>query len=176
LPQPAWANAENGASSFPAWFKSNGTELFTHDWLDGDVVGRTGDDPDGAPNGPARLQWCSPECGNATITGGVWLGRDSGRDVLWSLWIDGVPVTDGTLHSGDAYDRSNPFSLQNGSGGSGPLTNVSVFPGTLIVLVLTPAPWTSGGEFVGVDMTVDLTMCTPVEPSTWGAIKSLYRN
>ncbi len=174
--QPAWANSEDGADRVPAFFKSVGTETFTHDWLAGDVVVRTGDSPNGDTPGPARLTWCSPECGNVSVNGGIWMGRDLGRSVYWTMWVNGAFVSDGTVHTGDAYNRGNPYLWSNGSGGSGAVQNIAVFAGTLITFVFVPTADSDSGEFAGLNVSIDLTMCTSAEPTTWGGIKAIYRN
>jgi hypothetical protein len=51
-------------SAHEGWSKSNGSELFAHDWIAGDVFGHT---PDG---NAIQIQWTSPTAGSIDVTGG----------------------------------------------------------------------------------------------------------
>lgn len=130
-PQPAWGE-------LPGWFKSNGTELFAHDWLAGDVITHT----------TSQLYWTSPVASQVAITGAVWATRDIGRTNLWTLYLNDTPLTSGVIESGDPYSRSNPLDLAAGSGGAGVLSNVTVTPGDNIRLSF------NGNDYAGVRLTV----------------------
>jgi hypothetical protein len=159
-PQPAWAESENANNRLPVWFKSNGSENFGHDWLAGDVIIHSTDGFNGIGNGLGNVLWTSPSFGSATITGGVWIGRDIGRAVNWSLLKDGMSITGGSLSSGDAFHRANPFLFSAGSGGAAAVNNLAVSPGTTVELRFTTAS-ANGGDFVGVDLNLTVGATNP---------------
>lgn len=163
--QPAWADAPSGPGHVVSWFKSTNNVF---DWLVGDVITHSWDAFSGPPTSTpnSNVTWTSPGAGTIDITGAVWLARNIGRSVNWSLAINGGAVTGGSLFDGDAFNRSNPFNLAAGSGGAGVLSDVSVGAGDLIRLsFLTTSTF---GEFTGINLNVDFTpSTTPVpEPST----------
>jgi hypothetical protein len=163
LPQPAWATgASFGEWFLPAWLRSNGAEQFPHDWVAGDIAVHTYDPANGGPNGEAKLVWTSPVRGVATVGGGVWMGRDIGRANTWTLLHNSVPLTGGTISSGDAFDRAHPFLFSAGSGGAGVLANRDVALGDRLALLLVRIG--SAGDFVVVDMTVTVCVGLSVEP------------
>ena len=151
--QDGWAVSANGTDRVPFWFRSNGLEFFTHDWIMGDIVVHTQDDTSGIGNGPANVTWTSPGNGTANISGAVWMGRNIGRANHWRVLVDGTTLTEGDISSGDAYDRSNPFDLSTGSGGPSVLENVPVSVGTIIALQLEHT--SLFGDFVGSRFTVE---------------------
>ena len=160
-PQPAWAESENANNRLPVWFKSNGSENFTHDWLASDVIIHSTDGFNGVGNGIGNLLWTSPLFGSATMSGGVWLGRDISRSVNWSLLKDGLPITGGSLSSGDAFNRANPFLFSAGSGGAAAVNNLAVSPGTTVELRFTTTS-SNGGDFVGVDLNLAVVATNPL--------------
>lgn len=161
--QPGWARSENGNNRLPFWFKSNGSENFTHDWLAGDVVVHSTDTINGVGNGLANVTWTSTISGFINISGNTWIGRDIGRSVTWSLWKNGTQLTSGIVASGDAFDRANPFLFANGSGGAAAISSIAVLPGdTLMYQVLSNNG--AAGEFTGVNFTI--TAAAVPEPGT----------
>src|SRR5262249_3702848 len=86
-PQPAWARSASGNTFIPVWFRSNGTETFTHDWQAGDIIVHTTDPVSGAGGGFANVAWKSPFSGTVNVTGAVWLARDIGRSNNWTLYL-----------------------------------------------------------------------------------------
>jgi hypothetical protein len=154
-PQPAWAESENSNNRLPVWFKSNGSENFGHDWLAGDVIIHSTDGFNGIGNALGNVLWTSPQTGTATVTGGVWLGRDIGRTVSWLLLKDGVALTAGVLTHGDDFDRAHPFLFSAGSGGPSAASDMAVSPGTTIELRFNTLG-VNGGDFVGVDFNLSI--------------------
>jgi len=157
-PQPAWADAPYNPNFFvpghvPMWFKSLGLTGGTTFNLDA-PAGRAGMHSTGVgSNGPGGVEWTSPVSGDVTITGGTWLMRQR-NPVNWSLTLNGVSFTGGTLLGDGTYTSSNIFNYADGSGGLGALT-VPVVIGDKINLVLSE-PFGYGGEFVGVDLSITL--------------------
>jgi hypothetical protein len=143
-PQPAWGE-------LPGWFKSNGTELFAHDWLAGDVITHTA----------SQVYWTSPAASQVAISGAVWATRDIGSFNTWTLYLNNTALTSGVIGSGDPYSRSNPLDLTLGSGGAGVLANVTVNPGDNIRLAF------DGNDYAGVRLTVTtLSGASAPEPGT----------
>ena len=158
--QPGWAKSEDGNNRIPFWFKSSATPTFAHDWLAGDIVVHTTDSGNGVGNGPANVIWTAPAGGTISITGGVWMGRDIGRSDHWTLFKNGISLTDGGIASGDAFSRAHPFSLTAGSHGAAAVTNVSVVKGDTIQLRVNVVNANDGGDFVGVNFTVAENVAT----------------
>ena len=98
-----------------------------------------------------------------SITGGIWEGRDIGRSNVWSLTKNGLPLTDGSIASGDAFDSSNPFDFLTGSGGSSAVTGISVSTGDIFRLVVNATH--PSGDYVVVDLTFTQSETIP-EPAT----------
>lgn len=161
-PQPGWARSENGNNRLPFWFRSNGTETFTHDFLQGDIVVHSTDGTNGVGNGNANVIWTSTINGVIDISGNTWLGRDIGRGNTWSIWKNTTQLTGGVITDGDPFNRASPFVFSNGSGGAGVLLNIPVVPGDTIMFQLVPT--TGSGEFAGVNMTI--TANAVPEPAT----------
>src|SRR5262245_59703540 len=107
--------------------------------------------PPGLGNAVAGLTWTSPVAGTATISGDLWLGSPQlGRDIDWSIQLNGTIITDGTLHHNDPFNSSSPYSFANGSGGVAALTFV-VSVGDVVNLEIVRA--STFGTFTGVDET-----------------------
>jgi hypothetical protein len=159
--QPGWAESEDDINRLPFWFKSNGSETFVADWQAGDVVVHSTDFINGAGNDNANVLWTAPSDGIATITGGLWIGRDIGRAVAWSLLLNNVQVTAGVVGDSDPYDSSNPYQFSAGSGGASAVSDLIVGAGDTIELRFGT---TLVGDFVVVDLAIDVV---PVpEPSS----------
>ena len=151
--QLGFAEAATGNQRIPFWYRSNGSETFSPDNLEGDIVLHTSDEFSGTGNGPASVVWTSPISGTVSILGGVWMTRDIGRANDWKLYHNGSLFRNGSLSSGDAYNRACPFRFENGvsPGAPGPF-NMIVAVGDEIKLeiVRSSAP----GDFVGVDLRI----------------------
>lgn len=157
--QPGWAESENGSDRLPFWFRSNGTETFVHDYLEGDIVVHTQDDTNGAGNGQANLRWTSPISGIADVAGAVWMGRDIGRSNDWKIYLNNTLLTSGSLASGDVYSRASPFDLATGSAGAAVLQDIAVNVGDVIRLQLERTG--QSGDFVGINFSVETTVPEP---------------
>jgi hypothetical protein len=160
-PQPAWTDTD-GNTAVPAWFKSTGATAGTFYNLDF-PVGRTGmhGPPDltapGLPLSPnefSSVTWTSPSNGFVNISGGVWLMRKSlGRSMDWTLRLNGVSLSGGSLTSTDSFTSSNPFKFLDGNGGPSVL-NVAVSTGDVVALELGRPTSDNSHEFVGVDFSI----------------------
>ena len=117
--------------------------------------------------GSIAIAWTSPDDGTVSITGGIWEGRDIGRSNVWSLTKNGLPLTDGSIASGDAFDSSNPFDFLTGSGGSSAVTGISVSTADIFRLVVNATH--PSGDYVVVDLTFTQSETIP-EPATLVAI------
>lgn len=157
--QPAWAEAEDASNRLPVWFRSNGSETFTVDWLAGDVVMHSTDRGNGVGNGVGNVTWTSPLDGEVDIAGSVWIGRDIERSNDWKLLLNGVELTDGSVAHGDEFSRQSPFSFEVGSGGSTVLRDVPVFTGDVLELRIERTSYL--GDFVGVNMTISSIVPQP---------------
>ena len=132
--QPAWAATAEGV---PGWFKSTG--LGSHD-IPQDVV---------ACHAPTVLRWTSPVNGTITISGGCWLVRDIGRTINLTLSHAGTDFSSASITRANG-NSVTPFDFTNMSGGGGVLTR-TVNVGDMIDLRI------DGGDFVGVDLTIEYT-------------------
>ena len=158
-PQPGWARSESGTDRLPFFFKSNGSETFTRDFVAGDIIVHTTDGTNGVGQGAANYLWTSPDAGTVNITGGVWMGRDIQRSNHWALAKNGNILTEGDISSGDVYSRATPFNFNAGTGGASAVTNLPIAIGDLITLTFTN---TSGsGDFVGTNLTLVTTVPEP---------------
>lgn len=161
-PQPGWADSENGNNRLPFWFRSNGAEDFTRDWVSGDIVVHTWDSVNGVGNGEANVIWTAPVATVVNLSGGAWLGRDIGRSVRWELYLNANLLSQGNLFTGDTFNRASPFLFSNGTGGPGAINNLAVNPGDVVTLQYVTT--SSAGDFVGMNFTVS----TIPEPATLG--------
>lgn len=152
--QQGWARSENGTDRIPFWYKSSGLENFAHDYVTGDVVVHTQDNINGIGQGPGNVAWTNPGgLPAATITGGVWMGRDIGRSDHWALFKNTTLLTEGDIASGDAFSRAVPFNFAAGTGGAAAVTNIPIATGDKLELRLTQTS-VAGGDFVGVNLIV----------------------
>ena len=97
------------------------------------------------------------------IDGGAWVAKVENRPQRWVLLKNDVVLTQGDLTQGDPYTKTNPFLFSAGSGGPSAVT-LDVLQGDEIGLLIHrvgPVP----GTFVGIDMTLTLTI---PEPGTLG--------
>jgi hypothetical protein len=160
--QPAWARFATGTSNLPPWFKSSAIVNVAHDWRAGDVVVHSTDFFNGLGSGAANVAWTSPVSGCATVTGGIWMGRDIGRANHWALFDDGLLLTEGDIQSGDAYGSSVPFHFASGSGGALALSAIPVSIGEVLELRVTQTSPAGTGDYA----VVDLQVSTVPEPSS----------
>ena len=126
------------------WSKSNGTEAFSHDWSMGDVFVHTSE------QSSVAINWISPEDGVVDILGGLWAGRDIGRSNNWSLTLNGVLITSGSIYSGDPYSSSYHMDYSYGNGGSSSVSDIIVNAGDILGLTLVKS--SPFGDYVGVDL------------------------
>jgi hypothetical protein len=145
--QPAWAADPAGVGHIPAWFKTIQT---TNDWVTGDVVTHTWDPANGIPgHGPDFLVWTSPTTAEVDLGGKVWLARHIGRDVSFTLLINGVASGIGDPSLADTT-RATPDAFA--------MNDILVNAGDTISLRFDSI--TFFGEFVGVELTIE---ATPIE-------------
>lgn len=145
-PQPSWGDV-------PGWFKSNGTELFAHDWLTGDVI----------THSDSSVVWTSPGAGTINISGATWATRDIGRFNDWGIYLNNTLLSSGTIGDGDPFDRSNLENYSVGTGGAAALLNVLVNPGDLVEVRYTRNGFSN--DYAGVKLTINATFSGP-EPGT----------
>jgi hypothetical protein len=161
--QPAWSPGAVPGNHLPAWFKS--TDIVPgYDFLPGDVVVHSTDFYNGPGRGVANVIWTSPVNATVNISGEVWPVRDIGRENTWRLSLQREsapiwPLTDGHVADGDPFDRANPFDFATGSGGPSVLNSIAVSAGDEIQLDMIADPEVSGGDFVGVNLTITETEC-----------------
>ncbi|MBL8890563.1 MAG: hypothetical protein JNL67_11350 [Planctomycetaceae bacterium] len=149
LPQPAWAPSNSAGNFLPAIFRSTTVNF---DWQIGDIIIHSNDASNGNASAYANVTWTSSLNAVVNIDGNAWMGRDAGRGNNWTLLLNGSQLSSGHVESGDPYSRSNPFSFQNGSGGSAALSNVSIVAGDVIELRVEKT--TTLGDFVGVNLSI----------------------
>lgn len=153
MTQGAYANAIGGAGHVPSVLKTIASYA-AFDTLPGDILIHSRDNASGGGNGEGSIRWTAPSAGVIGISGAAWMPRDIGRSVTWSILVNGVSVTSGTVYSGDPFSRSNPYSLSVGSGGHSPVTNLAVVAGSTVVFRVVTSQAGANGDFVAVDMKV----------------------
>ncbi len=132
-------------------FKSNGTEQFTHDWQQGDIVTHS-------PNSNSdyhEIRWTSPEDGVFSISGAAWSTRAWGRQNLWSLHINNGFLTQGVLNFGPT-SRATPYLFENGTAGSLVLQNLSLLKNDIIQLRIRNQNVPGVGDYVGLNLQIEL--------------------
>ncbi len=86
------------------------------------------------------------------ISGGAWMARKTlGRSMDWTLYVNGIAITGGSLTSSDSFTSAKPFDFADGFGGTSVLT-VPVAVGDVINLEIVKT--STFADFVGVDMTI----------------------
>jgi hypothetical protein len=166
-PQPGWARSENAGIGLPFFFKSVVTDADGHDWATGQIVVHSTDSVNGSGSGPANIRFVVPEPGSLTIHGGVWIGREIGRSVSWTLFLNGTALTSGSVSSGDPYSSGNPLAFSAGSGGSAAVTDVHVSVNDSLVLRFN-SDNPNAGDFVGIDLRVEINPLCPADVGTQG--------
>jgi hypothetical protein len=128
-------------------------DVLTHSW---DATGN------GAGSAaPSEVVWTAPFAGDVDLSGSVWLARNIGRAVDWTLLVNNVMQDSGSLSDGDAFSRAAPDSFL--------VSGLSVAQNDTIVLrFVTGGNSAGGGEFVGVNLTIDAEpVAEPIpEPTT----------
>ncbi len=157
IPQPGWVNGFT-----PFLFKSNGSELFAHDWSAGDVVVHTANPGDGAN---INVAWTSDFSGTVDVSGNTWMGRDIGRSTRWEVYKNGTLLTDGALLTGSGYNSGNKFNLAAGSGGASVLNNISVVSGDVLELRFSYLGG-GAGDYVGMNFRINASPTSVPEPFT----------
>lgn len=102
---------------------------------------------------PANVTWTSPVNTVVDITGGTWLAVNFGdRGSVWSIWLNNVLLTSGTITSFSAYNHYSPFDFAAGSGGAAALTGISLHQGDVVKLQFDKTSrW---GAMNGVSLTI----------------------
>ena len=147
-PQPVWI----GASQYlPFVMRIEPVNVgYLPDWVAGDIHVH----PDNAGT-PVTLRWTSSVDAIADISGSVFYATETlGRAQHWGVSVNGNMVTVGYVYEGDAWDRTNPMSLSDGSAGGAGLHNLAVGVGDTIDLVIWKAPASPYGGNVGVEFTI----------------------
>jgi Bacterial Ig domain len=157
-PQFAWARSANDNDRAPALYRQSAPFIFeclrVTEIECGDIATHTGDPYGGIGGFPSVFAWTSPITGFVSVTGAVWLGRDVGRSVDWSVKLNGTSLTSGTVYSGDPYSRAMPFDFATGSGGPAALQLIAVVPGDEITFEAAQGNGSPNGDIVGVQFMV----------------------
>jgi hypothetical protein len=162
-PQFAWARSATFSDNdrAPALYRQSTSFLCVPDPQAyqiecGDIATHTNDPYGGVGGLPSVFAWTSPITGFVSVTGAVWLGRDIGRSVDWSVKLNGTSLTSGTVYSGDPYSRATPFDFATGSGGPTALQSIAVIPGDEITFEAAQGIGSPNGDIVGVEFMVTL--------------------
>ena len=163
LPQPAWAATQiPQLGHVPVWLKAvsptTSAPAGPEDLPIG-TVGMHGSDPFVTfPLTDAGISWTSPDAGNVTISGEVWLARKTqGSSMDWRLKVNGTLISGGSLTSTDPFTSANPFDFASGSGGPTALT-FPVAAGDVVDMELVKAPASGNGEYTAVNLTITETV------------------
>jgi hypothetical protein len=163
--QIAWANDPlPGTAHVPVWMKATSSNATLAGFASvGTVIMHTAET---ARTGTefSSVTWTSPGAGNAVVTGGAWVQKDSDRPQVWEILVNGVSVTGGPLTLGEAYNQSAPFDFISGSGGSSAL-HVPVSTNDVIELLFHRQSSATPGTLVGMTFAVAFT-AIPEPPSS----------
>ena len=118
--------------------------MFVNDIDIGDVVIHSRDDQSGIGVGEGHLLFTAPATGTYRIVLDVWIGREIGRSVNWTLSVDGAQADTGNVSSGDGFSRASP---------DGHSTSVALEAGDQVDLLLTSQ--SSAGDFVGIELRLE---------------------
>jgi len=154
--QPAWSRQDTNSNYLPTWFKSTTDNPSGFDFRAGDVVVHSTDTFRG-PMGDANVLWTSPIGGVADVSGSIWMVRDIGRGNTWRLSHNGSVLTSGHVSSGDPYSRAQPFQFSSGSGGVSAVSAIQIGVGDQLRLDVLADNRASGGDFVGLTLTLRVT-------------------
>lgn len=150
--QPAWSNQTLQINPLPGFARAQMDNPEGLDLLNGDVFVHSMDTFRG-PGEIANITWTSPINGTIDVEGAIWALRDIGRSNVWEMLLNGSPLTDGLVGSGDPYDRGNPFMFSGGTGGPMALSGLSVVAGDMLQLNIISTAIIPG-DFAGLRMTV----------------------
>jgi hypothetical protein len=139
--------SENGSAASP--FTNN-------DFLAGDVLVHSTNPGAGAP---VFVDWTAPGAGTITLSGEVWYAHSPvTRSNDYSLTLGGgSSLASGTVTNGDGLNAPSTFAIT---------TSMTVTPGEVLALELTPTAGQTFGSLSGVDLTVNLTTTGTPEPGT----------
>lgn len=110
----------------PFWYRVQGTGVIR---AHGSEFDRTGTNVTSA-------RWTSDYTGQIEIFGEIWSDTIRNRLMGWSLGINGVAVSSGTIFSDGTWHFANRFSMANGSAGSTALMQ-EIATGDVVDLTLT---------------------------------------
>ncbi len=127
-----------------------------NDFLAGDVLVHSTNPGTGAP---VFIDWTAPSAGTITLSGEVWYAHSQvTRSNDYSLTLGGGSALEsGTVTNGDGLNAPSTFAI---------VTSMTVTPGEVLALELTPTAGQSFGSLAGVDLTVNLTPSGTPEPGT----------
>jgi hypothetical protein len=150
FPQRAWVRYGPAQDEFAAWFMSNGSEAFSHEWSTGDIVCHTGH-RETQPRGVASVAWTSPLDGTVVLTGGVWPGSPilASTPQSWSLWHEFVRLAGQTTLSSGSRSAPVPFLTAT----LDPIS-LDVVRGEAVRLEIEPRDSNGAGDYVGVTMNI----------------------
>jgi hypothetical protein len=142
-----WAPANVGSNFLPGFFKATDAMF---DWQIGDVVTHTPDQANGTTFVNSNVLFTVPNAGTANISGLAWNARNTpGRPQDWQLFVNDILQTSGSLPGDGSDGRASPDTFS--------LLNVLLAAGDTVELrMFRTGPGTSTGDYVGLDLTVDL--------------------
>jgi hypothetical protein len=156
-----WAPANVGGNFLPGFFKATDS-LLGFGWQIGDVVTHTPDAANGNPFINSNVLFTAPNAGTANISGSVWNARTSTpfRPQFWQLYVNGVLQDSESLPGDGSNGRASPdtFNLLSVLLAAGDTVELRMFRTDLVN--------TSTGDYVGMDLTVDLNAsAVPLPPA-----------
>jgi hypothetical protein len=160
----AWAFGANPGGFLPGFEKAviNGPALGCSgcDWQAGDVIAHTTDAANGIGAGIANVRFLTPTAGTANVSGLTWSARQQSRPQQWALFLNGNLLGGDLLPQDGSNGRSAPDLFA--------FNNLALSAGDQIELRLSQAQGAPFGDFVGLNLRVDLTPSAAVpEPATW---------
>lgn len=103
-PGPPVIWAKPNGEDFVGWSRSMGSEIGL-DLQPGDVYAHS------SAAGDLAVTWTSPSAGTIEVEGAIWALRDIGRDIDFTVTLHQSVLAQGSVASGDPYDRSNPLAF-----------------------------------------------------------------
>jgi hypothetical protein len=143
-----WAPANTQGNFLPGFFKATDA-LFG--WQIGDVVTHTPDQANGTTFITSNVLFTAPSAGLADISGVVWNARTSSpnRPQAWQLFVNGVLQLSGNLPGDGSNGRATPDVIS--------LLDFALLAGDTVMLsMFRTGPGTSTGDYVGLNLAVDL--------------------
>ncbi|HZL35405.1 MAG TPA: dockerin type I domain-containing protein [Tepidisphaeraceae bacterium] len=150
--QSGWTEPGDVNGTGPFLFKDAGLQL--PDAQPGDIVVQTVVSNQASGDAPATISWTSPADGFISISGSLWMAKDTGNSDHWDLLHNTSIVSEGALATGE-YTRDAQFELSAGSGGPGSLQNIQVHAGDTITLRLISTSGTA--DDLGVNLRIGVT-------------------